>query len=280
MQSGQPSLTALRVAAQRAAHQLVDGGLIFEDPYAIALAGSHLEEAVHRAAANAPERLMLAARSRFAEDCLADAVARGTKQIVILGAGLDSFGIRNPFGFANVRLFEVDHPATQKWKRERMEAAGLETSAVRFVPVDFERDALKTALIKAGFDFREHAYFHWLGVVMYLAPDTVWSTMEVVGECAAAELVFDYSEPLANYPDEQRAYVEKAAAEVAAQGERWVTWFDPVELHAKLGDLGFAILEDRRLDLLVGHYLGQGSKEIPSGAGPHIIRIKTKGRRM
>ena len=121
MQEGKFSRTALRVALRRAAHQVLDRPLILDDPFAIRIIGaeeasklphdSKLEDAAARGM-----RAFMAVRSRFAEDELAKAIASGTNQYVVLGAGLDTFACRNPH--VGLRVFEVDHPATQQWKRE------------------------------------------------------------------------------------------------------------------------------------------------------------------
>src|ERR1700753_492779 len=127
MNPGQPSRTALAAASYRAAHQLLEGGRIFADPLAAPILGVPAAELFReemRAPATRGMRLFIAARSRFAEDSLAAAVARGVRQYVLLGAGLDTFAYRNPFD--GLRVFEVDYPATQAWKRDRVADAGLQ----------------------------------------------------------------------------------------------------------------------------------------------------------
>ena len=128
MQSEQPSLTAVGTAAFRAAHQKSEDGSIFFDPFARIILGEEASLVADSAAldpSNRMLRLFHAARSRFAEDAISNAVARGVCQVVVLGAGLDTFSLRNPYATAGVRVFEVDHPATQVWKRERLAKAGL-----------------------------------------------------------------------------------------------------------------------------------------------------------
>src|SRR5579863_1243640 len=150
MEPGQPSRTALAAAAHRAAHQLLEGGQVFADPLAVSILGApaaELTRAELRAPATRGMRLFIAARSRFAEDTLAAAVARGVRQYVVLGAGLDTFAYRNPFETAALRVFEVDHPATQEWKRAQLGAAGIAIPAwMTFVAVDFERQSLEEGL--------------------------------------------------------------------------------------------------------------------------------------
>ena len=196
MQPGQPSRTALRAAAHRAAHQSVEHGRVFADPLAIRVLGE-APEAVFGAdlhsAATRGMRLFIAARSRFAEETLAAAVARGVRQYVVLGAGLDTFAHRNPYADQGLRVFEVDHPATQGWKRGRLADAGLATPAsLTFAPVDFERQTLAEGLANAGFDTAAPAVFAWLGVVVYLTRGAVLGTLGWIASLPpGTEVVFD-----------------------------------------------------------------------------------------
>ncbi|WP_280716731.1 class I SAM-dependent methyltransferase [Kitasatospora sp. MAP5-34] len=143
--------------------------LAFRDPLAVRILGEDPDDLARDADAEAhPERrlmrLFIAVRSRFAEDALADAVERGVRQLAVLGAGLDTFGCRNPHEAVGLTVFEVDHPATQAWKRARLDEAGIVPPASqRFVPVDFERDGLAGGLAAAGFDSQAPAFFGWLG---------------------------------------------------------------------------------------------------------------------
>ena len=240
------SRTALRVAARRAAHQILDRPPVFEDPLALAIAGA---EAVEKAASETSSpslRAFMAARSRFAEDELARAVARGVRQYVVLGAGLDTFAYRNPHAALGLRVFEVDHPATQEWKRARLLSAGIEIPAETvFVAVNFERQSLAGALPSAGFRAGEPAFFSWLGVVPYLTEAAFLATMSfIAGLPPASGVVFDYAvERHALGPLEQLA-LDALASRVAAAGEPFHLFFDPAVLAAQLRQLGFRHLED------------------------------------
>ena len=118
----------------------------------------------------------MAARSRYAEDELARAVAHGVTQYVILGAGLDTFAYRNPH--PGLRVFEVDHPATQAWKREQLQAAGIPIPpSLTFVPIDFEQQTLEAGLEHSGFDTNAAAFFSWLGVTPYLTHEACMTTL-------------------------------------------------------------------------------------------------------
>ena len=163
-----PSRTALRVALRRAAHQLYDAPLVFKDPLAVPILGDKYADELRRIPMQ-PERgfavglrSFLVARSRYAEENLARAVDMGMRQYVLLGAGLDTFGCRNPY--AGLRVFEVDHPATQAWKRDLLGRSGIPVpESLTFAPVDFENQMLSAQLAAAGFDFDAPAFFGWLG---------------------------------------------------------------------------------------------------------------------
>src|SRR5215470_18865403 len=200
MQEQQPSRTALGAAAYRAAHQHHDAGRIFYYPLARVVLGLDADRIIAELAndpASDPLRLFIAARSRFAEDCLAAAAEGGIRQAVVLGAGLDTMALRQPNADVGVRIYEVDHPATQQWKRNRLAEAGLTAPAnVAYVAVDFEKDDLASALAMAGFRKDMPAFFTWLGVVPYLHRDTVITTLRTIADARNSEIVFDYTEPL------------------------------------------------------------------------------------
>ena len=218
-----PSRTALGAAVHRAVHQRVEGGAIFADAFAASILDDETRARLDEAAADLsqrPMRLFIAARSRFSEDALTACVARGACQVVVLGAGLDTFSLRNPH--AGVRVFEVDHPATQRWKRERLEQSALATPAsLTFAPVDFERQSLGGGLAAAGFLADRPAFFQWLGVVPYLTRQAFSLTLDFIAGVPDSEVVFDYPEPFENYPAERRENVMAVADSAAARGEPW-----------------------------------------------------------
>src|SRR5215469_8498564 len=150
MKPNEPSRTALLIARQRAAHQVLDHGAILYDPFAMKILGEDEKDVLQFAnqhPAGSIGRLFTTARSRIAEDALGEAVGRGIRQVVILGAGLDTFALRYSHVADEIRIYEVDHPATQAWKRERQAEAQIEVSPwVVFVPVDFEQDDVEEKL--------------------------------------------------------------------------------------------------------------------------------------
>jgi len=278
MQERQPSRTARGAALHRALHQRLEGGEIFSDPLAAAILG---EEAVSGAETEAKDpsirstRLFFAARSRFAEDALANAIARGVRQAVVLGAGLDTFGLRNPHAQQGLRVFEVDHPATQAWKQRRLgQAALIVPPSLTFVPIDFECGSLVDALVAAGFQTQSPAFFLWLGVVPYLTHETIDAVLGFIAALPDSEVVFDYSEPLENYPPARRKGIVAMAEHVTAMGEPWLTHFDPAVLARDLRALGFTEQEDLGPQEMAVRFYGVPKDEAPTGAGPRVIRTR------
>jgi methyltransferase (TIGR00027 family) len=181
MQPGQPSLTALSAARLRAAHQVLDNASILADPLALRILGDDIQVSLDHARAHVSGprlRWFIAARSRIAEEALTAAVNAGAKQLVVLGAGLDTLAYRTPLA-ADLRIFEVDFPATQARKRQMIAAAGIAVpDTLTYVGVDFERETLAAALDDAGFAAAKRSFFSWLGVVPYLTEAAVFSTLQ------------------------------------------------------------------------------------------------------
>ncbi len=220
-------------------------------------------------------RLFIAVRTRFAEDALAAAVERGVRQLVVLGAGLDTIAFRSPWG-DRVRMFEVDHPATQAWKRARLADAGIkEPQWLIFAPVQFELETLADGLATAGFDPAQQTFFTWLGVVPYLTEAAIWRTLGfIAGVPGGAHVVFDYADPPESLSPEMRAYRDEGAARVAALGEKWLTHFEPQELHGKLAGLGFREIEDLGPPEIRARYFPSSTGPLPERGG-HVLRATT-----
>jgi methyltransferase (TIGR00027 family) len=252
MLEGKFSKTARRVAIRRAAHQLLDQPRVLDDPLALRIIGA---EAAEELRSNPKEdhafsrafRAFMAARSRYAEDELGHAVANGVTQYVVLGAGLDTFAYRNPYN--GLRVFEVDHPATQAWKREQLQAAGIPIAqSLTFVPIDFERQTLADGLEQSGFNRNAAAFFSWLGVTPYLTRDACMTTLEVIARMPAGSgVVFDFAVDRELLNLGQRMALDALSKRVARYGEPFQLFFDPGNLQGELKHLGF-----RRTELLQG----------------------------
>jgi methyltransferase (TIGR00027 family) len=262
------------VAVSRAAHQLLDEPRVLEDPIALAIVGAAAVAAIRTAPLRyrlPPARYLrafLVARSRVAEEALAHAVRRGVRQYVVLGAGLDTFAYRNPYPADSLTVFEVDHPATQAWKRGQLEAAGIALpQSLRFVSVDFEKEQLGERLAGAGLRTDERAFFSWLGVSMYLTRAAIGATLAyVAGLPRGSGIVFDYAVPPAGLSPVRRLVVHALLKRVAAAGEPWKTFFEPRALAAELRALGLTELEDLGPEELNARFFGERSDGLRAGA--------------
>src|SRR5580704_18524727 len=245
METGRASKTALRVAIRRAAHQLADPPAILSDPIAVRLIGNEFARDLDRAMEKVARdfRAFMAARSRYAEDRLADAVANGLRQYVVLGAGLDTFAYRNPF--PALRVFEVDFPATQVWKRTMLEQAAIALpSNLVFVALDFEHQTLADGLAQAGLDFEMPTFFGWLGVVPYLTLEAFRATLSVVAQMPVGSAVsFDYAVDPETLSPIGRVAFDRLAERVAAAGEPFRLFFTAETLEAELRREGFQRIE-------------------------------------
>ncbi|HEU5038309.1 MAG TPA: class I SAM-dependent methyltransferase [Nocardioides sp.] len=269
MREGEPSRTALGAAALRAAHQEAAEPRIFTDPLARRILGT--ADLPDLAWAQPRLRLFIAVRHRFAEDALAAAVERGTRQVVVLGAGLDTFAYRNPF--PGTHVYEVDHPATGAWKRERLADVGIEVpDSVTYVAVDFERDSLAEQLAAAGFDARQPAFFLWLGVVPYLSDEAVRATLAVIAAVPDGEVVLDYLKATEHAPAAARSGRETLEAHVAEVGEPLQPGRDTASVHAMLRDAGFDEIEDVGRREIRSRYLGLRPGEADGDA--HVVRAR------
>jgi methyltransferase (TIGR00027 family) len=278
MQRSQPSRTALAAAVHRAAHQVLEQARLFYDPLALRILGPDAMALVREAAEDPSRRRMrvfIALRTHFAEEALAQAVGHGVRQLVVLGAGLDTYAFRSPFQ-KRLRIFEVDHPATQAWKRERLADASIAVPEwLTFAPIDFEQETLAGGLASAGFDPAQQTYFTWLGVVPYLTEHAIFATLAFIGGIAGgAHVVFDYSDPPESFDPALRAYHDARAARVAELGEAWISHFQPAYLHAQLTALGFIEIEDLGPRQIGSKYFPDRAANAPETGG-HILRAST-----
>jgi methyltransferase (TIGR00027 family) len=279
VQPSRPSLTAIGVASRRAAHQLFDSPLVFPDPLAVAILGPDADRRLRQDAQKHFERPSIAlrafvvARARVAEEEMAEAVLRGVRQFVILGAGLDTFAYRNPTG--PLRVFEVDHPATQVWKRDALASAGIGIpSSLTFAPVDFERQTLADGLSSAGFDASAPAVFSWLGVTMYLTGDAFDSTLAfIAARSAGTAVVFDYAVDPALLTTPERLTFAHLEKRVADAGEPFRTFMRPADLRRRLVDVGFASVEELDgAEINARYFAGRSDNlRVSSGAGRLVI---------
>ena len=276
MKEGQASRTAERVAQRRAAHQVLDPPPVLVDPLAIRIIEPHVAERLrsHPQEFNdsriAPYlRAAFAVRSRYAEDELARAVEHGITQYVVLGAGFDTFAYRNPF--AGLHVFEVDHPATQAVKRQRLSDARIDVPPnLSFVSVDFASQSLRERL---NVDVTKPAFFSWLGVVPYLEMDAIESTLAFIASLPQqTSVVFDYGVPRESLSFFARIVFDSMAKRVAAAGEPWKTFFTPDDLRRFLQRLGFSSVEDLDAAALNARYFAGRADGLRVGEMGHIAK--------
>jgi methyltransferase (TIGR00027 family) len=248
MRDGAGSDTAIFTALQRAAHQIIDDRpRILDDPIAVGLSPGSSEEAIRKNEAELQRptikvlRSIFVFRSRFAEDSLGDAVAAGVRQLVVLGAGFDTFAYRQPPWARALRILEVDHPASQDLKKRRLEKMGIAPPAnLTFCPVDFESVTLETGLTAASLDFGRPVFVSWLGVSQYLTREANLATLRFVRRLAAgSRIVFEVVVPDSVPSEPEREAAEFAADASAARGEPWLSRIEPAEMRALLAGLGY-----------------------------------------
>ena len=276
MKPNEPSRTALIIARQRAAHQMLDHGSILYDPFAMKILREDEKEVLQFANGHplaSIGRLFTAARSRIAEDALSRAVERGVRQIVILGAGLDTFALRNPHG--EIRIYEVDHPATQAGKRERLAEAQIALPPwLTLVPVDFERDDVGEKLVAARFQQNSPAFFTWLGVVPYLTQEAISRTLDSMASIQNSEVVFDYMEPPEAFSEELRQFETERTEQLKKIDERSESRFEPAGIAAILRSHGFCAIEDVSFQEIASRFGRAVQGLAPGHAGVHVVHAK------
>jgi methyltransferase (TIGR00027 family) len=253
MQEGRPSRTAFGVARRRAAHQVLDHPpLVLDDPIAIRILGPGTAESIvaEPEKQNHPfaiaMRAFMVARSRYAEDHLRSAIAQGVTQYVVLGAGLDTFAYRNPYPADKLRVFEVDHPATQQWKRSLLAEAAIPVPPeLTFVPVDFEKQTLTAGLAQTAFHFQQQTFFSWLGVTPYLTLEAFRATLNAIAALPPGSgVTFEYALHPSLLNDRERAARDLLADRVAKAGEPFQLFFSPEEMQQELRSQGFQTIEE------------------------------------
>jgi methyltransferase (TIGR00027 family) len=268
---------------QRAAHQLLDVPKVFDDPVALRIIGKESTLALQ---ANPRQyettklspylRAFVAARSRYAEDELALGVRRGVRQYVILGAGLDTFAYRNPCPEGVLQVFEVDHPATQAWKRARLDEIGITPPGdLTFAPVDFETQTLEEGLGDAGYDPRKCTFFSWLGVTEYLTTEAVMATLRFIASAPQGSgIVFDYMISPSLLTPAQRSRFDALARRVESAGEPWQAFFDPGLLTRDLRAMGFEYAEDLGPEEINSRYFKDRKDGLRVGSLSHLMKAQ------
>ena len=295
MEEGKPSITAIGSAMLRAAHLLWDDApKIFEDTFALRLSGCDSEAALRAqfdrfdaefARSVGPGfttilrryvTAFIVVRSRYMEDEVDHALARGVSQYVILGAGLDSFAYRRTDLAKVLCVFEVDHPATQAWKRTLLEEAGIDLPPnLSLVPVDFEKQSLINSLHTSGYRTDAPGLFSWLGVVPYLTPDAIFSTLRSVAALApGTEIIFEYLIPKESVDEETQKILTVVNAAGTARGEPLQSFFEPGTLAEHVREVGFVEVSDLGPEEVKARYFAGRTDGLRASPLNHYMRAR------
>jgi methyltransferase (TIGR00027 family) len=285
MQPGRPSETALAAAAFRAAHRLGHDPIVFDDPIAGLLTSAEWREQLEAGsmAAMIEQRgllriqAQLVGRARYLDDQLELAVASGIAQYVLLGAGLDGFVWRRPDLVKSLRVIELDHPATQGYKRTRLAELGLELpDGAELAEVDFERTSVGEALAATSLDADRPAFFSWMGVVGYLTRDAFVATLRDVAAASAARsrILFDYPATTELASEEDRALSRAVDEGTAKLGERRGLKLAPEDVAATARGLGFEPVETLTPDAHRERYFAGRSDGLSPNPEVHLVLLE------
>ena len=305
MEQVRDSVTALGAALMRAAHTRTSASPLIADPWGdrlvlederevvldVVLKGLSQDDRARCEKLGTPNAILDCAlqahpgygwavlRTRYAEDALQVVVARGTRQYVIVGAGLDSFALRQPSFARDVDVFEIDHPATQELKRRRLTDCGVALPPqLHFVPADLSQEQISDVLARSVFRSTDLAFFSWLGVTQYLTRDANLSTLRGIAASAAfeSELVFTYVEQAALSSLQASTSVARLQGAFAAAREPWLSGFDPSGLAEDLAAIGLRVVEDLDGQKAKNRYCrDQGNDLNPMGPS-HIVRATVR----
>ena len=289
------SRTALATSLMRAVHTRLDPHPLIDDPWGDRLVPDSARELFRESvlarmgiearekALTSPENILdesllrsrayanVVTRTRYAEDALQQAVAKGIKQYVLIGAGFDSFALRRP-GFAQgLQIYEIDFPSTQGLKLQRIRECALTLpDSVHFIAADLSKESVQDALTRSSFCSDQLTFFSWLGVSMYLTREANLATFKSIAACApeASQLVFTYfDERLFHQPSDSFREMEKR---VASMGEPFLSGFSPSLLTANLADCGLALIEDLDGGEVAARYDRTGTRSLGQSSFSHI----------
>jgi methyltransferase (TIGR00027 family) len=269
----------------RAVHTRLDDPALIDDPWGdrlildrereamLSLAGADdLDEALR----GHPSYGTVILRTRYAEDALAVAVQRGVRQYVIVGAGMDSFALCRPSFADDLEIFEVDHPATQRFKIRRLADCGIPLPlGLHFVAADLRETRLDAALVGSSFSSDQVSFFSWLGMTPYLTREANLETLRAIACCAPAgsELVFSYIDQGVFDADAEPS-LQEARAALASAGEPWVSGFDPAQVEMDLGGAGLQLLENLGPVELHARYCADRPEGLMPSPAAHVARAR------
>ena len=301
-----PSRTALATSLMRALHSRTDPSPLLDDPWGDRLVPeSEREKMSQRILARmdtdararglrAPDSILdeflltnaafpaVVIRSRYAEDALRAATIRGIGQYVLIGAGFDSFALRRPAFSDALEIFEIDHPATQTMKIQRIRECGTSLpQSVHFIAADLAKEDLVTALTRSSFRRDEAAFFSLLGVTVYLTREANLATLRAIATCGSpgSKLVFTYVDQIEFAPGGSRSPENTDAQAVAMMGEPYVSGFDPNEIANDLTRVGLELVEDLDGKTMSVRYARAGANTLQPTATLHIVLARVVPRR-
>jgi methyltransferase (TIGR00027 family) len=297
-----PSRTALTASLMRALHSRRDPSPLLDDPWGDRLVPSserdrfcqrilaRMDSEARVAALRAPNSILddflltnvaypgVVIRSRYTEDALREAMNRGTRQYVLIGAGFDSFALRRPAFSENLEIFEIDHPATQGFKVQRIKNCGISLPpSVHFVSADLANEGLEAVLARSSFRRDEPTFFSWLGVTVYLTRSTNLATLRAVANIGAlaSELVFTYVDQIEFVSGGPRSLGDANVKAVAMLGEPYLSGFDPKEISNDLMHVGLELIEDLDGQKMSERYNRTGANALQPPVSLHIARARS-----
>ncbi|WP_278491666.1 class I SAM-dependent methyltransferase [Acinetobacter gyllenbergii] len=288
MKQGQSSRTAEAAAALRANHFQNAENPVFVDPFAFELTSKGWKKLLTSALTvkvmnssvfNRTLGLLtgqVVGRSRYAEDLLEQAIAKGIQQYVLVGAGLDSFTLRHAQQYPQLKIFEVDHPDTQAAKQRKLRQFGELPANVEFVAIDFEKESIADALARSTFKQDQAAFFSWLGTTHYLEPETTLKTLASIAQIAAqgSEVALDYS---IDYRELEG--VERLGSLFVSQFTRFLKeplkgQFRPKVLHQAMEQMGYQVTEDLSGDGLSERYFQARPDHLRHTIATHMLHLR------
>lgn len=288
MKEGQSSRTAEAAAALRANHFKNTVSPVFSDPYAFELTSRSwkkllssplLVKLMNSAVLNRTLGLLtgqVVGRSRYAEDLLDQAVQQNTQQYVLVGAGLDSFVLRESHHYPTLKIFEVDHPDTQAAKQAKLKKLGEIPATVEFVAINFEKESISEALTRSLYERSAPAFFSWLGTTHYLNPQTTLQTLKSIAEFVAngSEVVLDYSTDFQELTGIERIGSMGVAQFTHLLKEPLLGQFKPTDLHHAVEQMGFEVVEDLSGEAITERYFNRRIDEIRHTSATRLLHLR------
>jgi len=288
MKEGQSSRTAEAAAALRANHFKNTVSPVFSDPYAFELTSRSwkkllssplLVKLMNSAVLNRTLGLLtgqVVGRSRYAEDLLDQAVQQNTQQYVLVGAGLDSFALRESHHYPTLKIFEVDHPDTQAAKQAKLKKLGEIPATVEFVAINFEKESISEALARSLYERSAPAFFSWLGTTHYLNPQTTLQTLKSIAEFSAnaSEVVLDYSTDFQELTGIERLGSMGVAQFTHLLKEPLLGQFKPTDLHHAVEQMGFEVVEDLSGEAITERYFNGRIDEIRHTSATRLLHLR------